>query len=108
MRLLLLCFLLAPLARAQTIDVKDDATLRAALRRLGPGVTVRLAPGEYRGGLYVEGVKGTPERPAVIEGADPTRPPVIVGGAESLHLADCSHVVLRRVTARGATSNGIN
>jgi hypothetical protein len=95
-------------AHAQTIDVKDDAGLRAALRRLGPGITVRVAPGDYGGGHYVENVKGTAERPAVIEAADPERPPVFVGGKEALHLSDCDHLVLRRLTVRGQTANGIN
>lgn len=100
--------LAAPAARAQTIDVTDDAGLRAALRRLGPGVTVRIAPGEYAGGLHAERVQGAPGRPAVIAGADPERPPVFVGGAEALHLVAPAHVVVRDLVVRGATSNGLN
>lgn len=96
-------------ARGDTlIDVSTDDGLRAALRRLGPGVTVRLAPGEYRGGLFVEGARGTERRPAVIEGADPARPPVLVGQGEGLHLSGPEHVVVRRLVVRGSTGNGIN
>jgi hypothetical protein len=101
---IVLSMIFLPVASAQTIDVRDDATLRAALARLGPGVTVRLAPGEYRGGLFVESVEG----PCVIEGADPERPPVIIGGGTALHLADANQVTLRRLVVRGATDNGIN
>ncbi len=105
---LLAALALAPLARAKVIDVSDAAGLRAALRRLGPGVTVRIAPGEYGGGFYAERVKGTAERPAVIAGADPERPPVFSGGTQALHLVAPEHVVVRDLVVRGATGNGLN
>jgi hypothetical protein len=105
---LLTLLLLAAPAWAQTLDVTDDASLRAALGRLGPGVTVRLAPGEYRGGVSTDKAKGDPKRPAVIEAADPERPPVLVGGGSGLHLVGASHVVVRNLVLRGAEHNGIN
>ncbi|MCO5165295.1 MAG: right-handed parallel beta-helix repeat-containing protein [Planctomycetes bacterium] len=105
---LLASALLAAPAAATTIDVHDDEGLRAALRRLGPGVTVRLAPGEYRGGLHAADVAGAPDRPAVLEAADPERPPVIVGGQNGLHLSRPAHVVVRGLVLRGATGNGLN
>lgn len=95
-------------AGAQVVDVTDDAGLRAALGRLGPGVVVRLAPGEYRGGLWTDKARGAPGRPAVVEAKDPARPPVIAGGDEGLHLAGARHVVLRGLVLRGAAHNGLN
>lgn len=106
--ILVLLLLLAAPAVARTIDVKDDDGLRAALRGLQPGDVVRLAPGEYRGGLTVEEALGTLQQPIVIEGADPERPPVIVGGGSGLHLVAPTFVTLRHLVARGATGNGIN
>jgi hypothetical protein len=94
--------------RAGEIRASGDAELRTALGRLEPGATVLIAPGSYRGGLYVSGAAGTPERRITIRGADPARPPVFSGGKEALHLADCSYLTLADLEVRGCTSNGIN
>lgn len=92
----------------RVIDVADDEALRAALPRLGPGDTLRIAPGTYRGGLYVTGPRGLSDAPVTIEALDPTRPPLIQGGREGLHLVRPEHAVLRHLVVRGAEHNGIN
>ncbi|MGE0709427.1 MAG: right-handed parallel beta-helix repeat-containing protein [Planctomycetota bacterium] len=104
----LLALLPATLARAEERLARDDATLRAATAGLRPGDVVRVAPGEYRGGLTLEGLAGTPKQPIVIQGQDPKQPPVFVGGGNALHLVRCEHVVLRDLVARGQTGNGVN
>jgi len=54
------------------------------------------------------GVTGRRDRPIVIQGEDPARPPVFRGGACALHLVDCRFVTLRHLSVRGCTGNGIN
>jgi hypothetical protein len=90
------------------VEVRDDASLRSAIRSAGPGTTLRLAPGTYSGGLSAANLQGTIEQPITIEAADPTDPPVIEGGASGLHLSDPAHITLRHLTFQGATGNGLN
>lgn len=107
--------LLGPLAAAgfgddtdHTISVGDTAQLRAALANAKPGATIRLQPGEYRGGLSAGDLRGEPGRPIIIEAADAKRPPVFKGGANGLHLSRIAHVELRNLIIVGASGNGIN
>jgi hypothetical protein len=82
--------------------------LRAAVSKAAPGSQIRLAPGEYPGGLYFGGVRGGPGSPIVIAAADPEHPPVIRGGTEGIHLTDPCWVELRDLTLIGAARNGLN
>ena len=112
LRRLMLCLLLsagAAWSRGAEIRVTDSPQLRAALTQLTPGTTLRLEPGVYEGGMYLADVTGTPEAPAVIQGAEPNDPPIFRGsGGQALHLADCSYVVLRNLRVEGFPGNGIN
>lgn len=103
----LCCLLLAALASAQVERVDSDAELRAALPRLGPGHTLRLLPGVYRGGLHVE-LQGSAEQPIVIEAADAEHPPVLRGGGTGLHVARARYVTLRGLVIEGAQQGGLN
>lgn len=106
---IVLVALLAPsLARAGERTVSSSDELRAAAKSLRPGDVLKLAPGEYQGGVFLENLTGEPERPIVICGADPQRPPVFLNGSEALHLVRPVHVVLRDLVTRGQTGNGIN
>ncbi len=91
-----------------TLRVTDDATLRAALSRVQPGWRIEIVPGRYRPGVMVSNLRGTTERPIVIEGTDPDRPPVFEGGSQAWHLSNCSHLTLRNISVRGQSGNGIN
>jgi hypothetical protein len=78
-----------------------------ACRNAGPGDTVSIGPGTYRGTFWIENMQGTAERPIVIRGED--RATVIFdGGSESLHLSDCAWMIIENVTVRGQTGNGMN
>jgi hypothetical protein len=106
----------------RTLEVADDAGLARALREVRTGGTgsvggagdeptewrIVLAPGTYRGGVYVQDLSGTVEGFIVIEGADPKNKPVFVGGTEGLHFSGCSNIKLRNLAVRGQTGNGIN
>ncbi len=97
-----------PSASAAEIRVSGDAELRAALGKLQPGATVLVAPGTYRGGLYIRGASGTKEQRITVRGADPEKPPVFSGGSQALHLVDCNHLTLAHLEAKGFGTNGIN
>lgn len=90
------------------VNVSDAAGLRKALSGARPGSTIRIAPGVYPGGLSSGRLRGERDRPIVITGADPRRPPVIQGGEVGLHLSDPSFVELRHLVVAGARGNGIN
>lgn len=95
--------LLPALARAQpTTTVTTDAELRAALRSATPGATIRLAPGTYRGGLYVEAL-----RDVTITG-DPDKPTVIRGGNNGVHFTRCTGLTVEHLTIEDTRDNGLN
>lgn len=93
---------------AGVVDVNDDASLRTALGGAGPGTVIRIAPGRYQPGVFAAGLKGTRERPIVIEGAEPGRPPLFEGGKVAWQLSDCEYLTLRNMAVRGQQANGIN
>lgn len=104
-----LCCLSAAGAEGREICVADSAGLREALGQLGPGTTLSLEPGVYRGGVYLHRVNGTADAPIVIQGLDPNDPPVFRGGGgQAIHLADCSYITLRHLRVEGFPLNGIN
>ncbi len=92
----------------RVIDVADDAALRSAVQQATPGTHVRIAPGRYRPGLYIVGLKGTAQRPIVIEGASADNPPLFEGGGTAWQLSRCQYVTLRNIAVRGQSGNGIN
>ncbi|MCA9038201.1 MAG: right-handed parallel beta-helix repeat-containing protein, partial [Planctomycetaceae bacterium] len=91
-----------------TVDVSNRAELISAVNSARPGTTVRIAPGEYPGGLSFNTLRGTEANPIIIEAQDPARPPVFVGGGSGLHLRNPAHVHLRGIVLQGATGNGLN
>src|SRR5690348_16092116 len=69
----------APASETATITVTDTDGLRRALAGAGPGTTIRIAPGTYRGGISARGLRGEPGRPIILAVADPDRPPIFEG-----------------------------
>jgi hypothetical protein len=88
--------------------VRDDDQLRKALAGLRPGAVIRIAPGNYRSGVSLANVHGTPGQPIIIEGLDPRSPPRFEGGKEAWHLSDVSNLELRWLHCLGQSGNGIN
>lgn len=116
LRLALLIFasfgLLAAPCVAQPVSndvrVKTRDELAAAVNSAQPGTRILIAPGQYRGGLTFNGLRGAQGKPIVIAALDAKKPPQIVGGAFGILLRSASHVELRDLTVSGATGNGIN
>src|SRR5688572_5339909 len=106
------CALMLPVLAAgaaeRRVEVADDAGLRRAVREARPGGRVVVAAGKYQPGVDSAGLRGTPDAPIVIEGADPTDKPVFAGGRLGLHFTDCAHLTIRNIAVRGQSGNGIN
>jgi len=96
-------FVLGLAADGRVVEVGNDAELRAALARLDAGTTLKVAAGQYRGGLAVRGVERL-----VVEALDPDRPPEFVGGANAWQFSRCEGLVVRNIICRGQTGNGLN
>lgn len=90
------------------LTVANTQQLREELARAKPGETIRIAPGDYRGGFNGRGLHGEPSKPIILKAADPKRPPVFKDGTEGLHLSQVSYLELHDLIVIGATGNGIN
>ncbi|QDT33263.1 right-handed parallel beta-helix repeat-containing protein [Thalassoglobus polymorphus] len=90
------------------IEVTNRTELIGAINRAQPGSKILVAPGEYRGGLSFEKLRGTKGKPIVVEGRDPRQPPVITGGTSGIHLRSPEYIELRNLVFQGATGNGLN
>ena len=107
--LAIILFLLGPPhGGASEVVVKNSEELQTALREIEPGTTVLIAPGNYRGDVFLANVNGTKDRRIVIKGLDPDQPPVFSGGAQGLALSDCSFVTISTLVIKGFSDNGIN
>ncbi|MDZ4406019.1 right-handed parallel beta-helix repeat-containing protein [Prosthecobacter sp.] len=98
-----LFLLLANVAVAGEIIVRDVDSLRAALRDLKSGVTLKIAPGDYPGGHHVSGVEKL-----TIEALDAKNPPHFKGGGNGWQFSRCAELTLRNLRISGQTGNGLN
>jgi hypothetical protein len=95
-------------AAPAAVLVSPSAELSWALFGAKPGTRVRVAPGTYAGGLFVENLRGEEGRPITVTAADPAKRPVVRGGANGIQLVDPAHVELVDLDFEGASGNGIN
>lgn len=95
-------------ASDDTIEVQDSKSLRSALSRAQPGITILLVPGRYESNLRIERISGTRDKPVIIAGKVPDDPPLFEGGNQGIHLVDCNYVTLRHIRVTGSRDNGIN
>ena len=94
---------------ARDITVHNSAELSSVLRQAPDIDTILLAPGEYKGGIYIRGISGGADAPITIRGADPNNPPVFSkGGGQAIHMADSSYITLAHIKVQGYSANGIN
>ncbi len=92
-----------PAAAHVEITVRTSAELDAALRSATSGTHIKIAPGEFAGGRYVEGISEL-----TIEGTDPKNPPRLMGGTSAWQFSRCNGLTLRNLAVSGQTGNGIN
>lgn len=79
-----------------------------AIRSAKPGDSVIIHPGDYSGGEWILGVRGTSEKAITIRASDPTSPPVISGGLAGWQLSGCSHLVIEDIVFQRQSDNGLN
>lgn len=84
------------------------ASIVFAASRATPGTAVRVHPGTYPGGMFIDGLAGTPEAPIWIGGAPGQARPLIQGGTNGLHMSRARGVVLHDLEFAGAAGNGVN
>lgn len=99
---------LAATATADDVRVSSRDELVRAVSQASAGRVIRMAPGDYAGGLVFDNLAGTAENPIVIAGADRERPPVITGGRGGLKLTRPMHVELRDLVITASETNGLN
>lgn len=88
--------------------VSSSDQLLRAVKAARPGVTIRLQPGQYKGGLTFSNLRGTKDKPIRLVAADTKRPPLFRGGSSGLHLINGAHLVLDGLVVEDARDNGIN
>jgi hypothetical protein len=83
-------------------------TLDPAFDAATPGTAIRIRPGTYTGGAFVEGLTGSAEAPIWIGGVAGEERPVISGGDNAIQLSGASFVIVHDLEVTGQTSNGLN
>ena len=90
-------------ALAQTLQVADASSLKAAVGTLRDGNTLQIAAGDYPGGFTVKNIKDL-----TIEATDTNHPPNFIGGNFAWHFSSCPGLKLQYLRVTGQTGNGIN
>lgn len=93
---------------APEVTVSTREALVAELSKAGAGTVIRIAPGNYEGGISARGLRGTKDKPILITALDPKQPPVFTGRSFGFQLSGCSHIELRDLQITGASGNGLN
>lgn len=99
----LLPLLLASTTLAETLVIKDPATLRATLADLKPHTTLQIAPGDYPGGHHITGIEHL-----TLEALDKNNPPRFIGGNTAFQFSRCPHLTLSHLHITGQSANGLN
>jgi len=94
--------------RAKEILVESGARLVSVLSSAVPGDEFVLKSGVYSGGIWLQQLHGTRDRPIVIRSEKPDNPAVILGGMENLKLSSCSWVVVDGLHLTDSYDNGLN
>jgi hypothetical protein len=95
----LLPLLLASTTLAETIVIKDPATLAD----LKPHTTLQIAPGDYPGGHHITGIEHL-----TLEALDKNNPPRFIGGNTAFQFSRCPHLTLSHLHITGQSANGLN
>mgnify|MGYP002783569694 CR=1 FL=1 len=90
-------------APAEEKIIRDAAELRAALKELADGTTLKLAAAEYGGGYAVAN-----RRQLHITALDPDKKPTFTGGNQAWHFSRCEGLQVSHLIIRRQKHNGLN
>ncbi len=109
--LLLLVAIASTPACARTIQA-DPSNYRTRVAALKAGDVLEFAPGDYPGGLRIEGLAGTADRWITLRGPGGTAPARFLGdpgqGRNTIEIVDSSFVAIERLTIDGRGIEGIH
>ena len=109
-RFFILAILFTNLSSAQNIFIGpsgDFENLEAAESSMLPGDTIFIMDGVYSNGTQFLTINGMPGKPIVIKAMN-RHQAIFQGGTESIHLVDCSYVIIDGLVIQGQTGNGMN
>ena len=84
------------------------ATIAFAASKAEPGSAIRIHPGTYPGGTFLNDLHGTAEAPIWIGGIEGQARPVLNGASEGLHLVRPRYVIVHDLEVANSSGNGIN
>ena len=109
-RFFILAILFTNLCTAQNIFIGpsgDFENLEAAESSMNPGDTIFIMDGVYSNGTQFLTINGMPGQPIVIKAMN-RHQAIFQGGTESIHLVNCSYVIIDGLVIQGQTGNGMN
>jgi len=83
-------------------------TLGRAVQGLQAGDAIRLLPGNYSGGTYLQDMLGNSNAPIWLGGVPGRARPIISGGSEALHVSRARYLVVENLEITGVSANGVN
>lgn len=98
--------LVEPTAAADR-PVFDAAGFNRAVAAARPGDRILLAPGDYHGNFFFQGVRGTADAPVIIAAADPRRPPRLIGRNICLQFSRAEHLEIDGLVLTGSRGNAL-
>jgi hypothetical protein len=83
--------------------IANPGNYLSRLRTLHPGDSLQLMSGDYRAGLPVHNLRGTPEAPITISGPEDGPRPVLIArpGHNTVSIINSSHVIVRNLDLDG-------
>jgi hypothetical protein len=106
----LVCSLFASATAHAAVVPADPTNFKAKFATLKPGDTLKLAAGDYDGGLSIHGVSGAPGKPITIEGPASGAPARLLAKSccNTLDLQDAAYIVIKNLTFDGQDISGVD
>ena len=101
-----LCFVVA--FAPETIQVNTTAQVHYAITNAKPGQTIKIAPGNYQGGMLFQNLHGTENSFITITAQDPDNPPKFRGGGSALQFSQVSYLEISNIVIERPEHNGLN
>jgi hypothetical protein len=83
-------------------------TINRAVQEIRAGDAIRLLPGNYTNGAYLQNVSGTSNAPVWFGGEANQPKPVFTGPNSSVHLSRVRYFILENIEVTDTKSNGVN